>query len=191
MRLALKVIASAVVALVVGGGSSCLVIRRAGYGGAVRNGAWSTNLAFGSQDAGIYTRAAVAIGGLFALSRKETLYYTAFVDDAGDPLRAGCDYLLEGRELDARWWSLTVYGDDHFLVSNAQHRYSYNLANLARAGDRSYRVHLSRAPKEGNWLPTGGRGNVSVTLRLYNPRPSVFDRPATTPLPSIRRVACR
>jgi hypothetical protein len=191
MRLWLKVLLTVVVALVVGGGSSCLGIRGAGYGAAVRNGAWGTSLAAGSRDAGMYTRAAVAIGGLFALSRKETLYYTAFVDDAGEPLRASCDYLLAGKELDARWWSLTVYGEDHFLVPNRWHRYSYNLANLARAGDRSYRVHLSSTPKEGNWLPTGERGTVSVTLRLYNPRPSVFEHPATTPLPSIRKVACR
>jgi hypothetical protein len=191
MRLWLKVLVTVVIALVVGGASACLGIRRAGYSAAVRNGPWRTSLAAGSREAGIYTRAAVAIGGLFALSREETLYYTAFVDDAGDPLRASCDYLLEGKDVAARWWSLTVYGEDHFLVPNEQHRYSYNLANLARASDRSYRVHLSRTPeKKNDWLPTG-EARFSVTLRVYNPRSSVYEHPDTTPLPSIRRGVCR
>jgi hypothetical protein len=31
----------------------------------------------------MYTRAAVAVGGLFALDKSETIYYTAFEDGAG------------------------------------------------------------------------------------------------------------
>lgn len=157
----------------------------------LRNGAWETNLTMGSQEAGMYTRAAIAVGGLFALSRQETLYFTAFQDDDGNMLEARCDYVLEGRELAARWWSMTVYGWDHYLIDNPENRYSYNMANLARQSDDSYQLHLSSNRRPGNWLPTGDSGVFSVTLRLYNPDASVHEHPATAELPSIRRVACR
>jgi len=191
MKLLLKTLAVLVIALALGVGSAYLGIRWVGLGAAVRNGAWGTSLATGSSEAGIYTRAAVAVGGLFALSKKETLYYTAFVDDRGEKLSASCDYVLEGREIDARWWSFTVYGEDHFLVPNREQRYSYNMLSLQRRPDRSYQVHLSSRQHTGNWLPTGTSGEFSVTLRLYNPARSVHEHPDTVALPSITKVACR
>jgi hypothetical protein len=181
-----------VIASLAGGiGSAALAIRSVGMGAGVRNGCWGTILAAGSRDADMYTRAATAVGGLFALEKSETIYFTAFEDDQGEPLRARCDYVLAGRDLDARWWSFTVYGEDHFLIPNEVQRYSYSQLNLERKADRSYEIHLSSAVREGNWLPTGTSERFSVTLRLYNPGPSVYLHPATTELPRITRGACR
>ncbi len=190
MRL-LKVLALIAVSGVLGVGSAALVVRSAGMGGAVRNGAWSTNLLAGSTGAGMYVRAAISWGGLFALSKEETIYYTAFEDDSGETLDGRCDYVLTGGELDARWWSMTLYGADHYLVPNEQQRYSYNLANLKRGAGESYIVHLSAREQPGNWLPTTGAGAFSVTLRLYNPGKTVYQSPTTVRLPSISRVKCQ
>jgi len=177
--------------LAMGIGSAALAMRIAGERGAVRNGCWGTNLAMGSRDAGPYTRAATAVGGLFALDKRETLYFTAFEDDGGAPLRARCDYVLAGRDLDARWWSFTLYGEDHYLIPNEVDRYSYSMLNLERKTDRSYDIHLSSTAHEGNWLPTGTTGRFSVTLRLYNPGPAVVLHPESTALPHITRGVCR
>ncbi|MBW2256192.1 MAG: DUF1214 domain-containing protein, partial [Deltaproteobacteria bacterium] len=179
-----KVAIVVIVSLAGGIGSAALAIRSVGMNAGVRNGCWGTNLAAGSQEADMYTRAAIAIGGLFALDKRETLYFNTFEDDQGAPLRAQCDYVLAGRDLDARWWSFTVYGEDHFLIPNEAKRYSYNLLNLERKADRSYEIHLSSTAHEGNWLPTG-TGRFSVTLRLYNPGSSVYQHPSTTDLPRI------
>lgn len=186
-----KVLVLVVVSGVLGVGSAALCVSSAGMDGAVRNGAWSTNLLAGSAGAGMYVRAAISWGGLFALSKEETIYYTAFEDDSGEALEERCDYVLSGADLDARWWSMTLYGADHYLVPNKEQRYSYNLANLQRSQDRSYSVHLSASQRQGNWLPTAGAGAFSVTLRLYNPGKTVYEHPTKVRLPTITRGACR
>ena len=45
--------------------------------GTVRNGPWATSLAVGSAQSGPYLRAYVAVHGLLALNRGETIYYNA------------------------------------------------------------------------------------------------------------------
>lgn len=87
MKLALKLVAAFVVALILGAGSAILLIRSGGLGGDVAVGPWETDLTIGSTQADPYTRARVAVAGLLALNRNETIYFTAHRDDAGDKLR--------------------------------------------------------------------------------------------------------
>lgn len=155
-------------------------------------GPWHTSLVTGSVDADIYTRARVAIGGLFALNRSETIYFTALKDDDGRPLRARCSYAVEGRPVAARWWSITVYADDHFLIPNAANRFSYNMGNLKLGTDGTFRVMVAPTEQAGHWLPTGdGGGGFNLLFRLYNPSPEIAADPATVKLPSIKAIgAC-
>jgi hypothetical protein len=191
MKKILQFVVIVLIALVLGVGSALWVINAAPGFGPVCNGAWTTSPLIGSAEAGMYLRAVIARIALFTLNRTETIYYTAVTDDHGEPLRAECDYLIEGRDIDARWWSITVYGEDHFLVPNAANRYSYNVKNIARDEKGGYKVHLSGTPKQGNWLPSGEKGRLSLTLRAYNPAPSLVENMATARLPRIRRVGCR
>lgn len=191
MRKVLKILLSILVAIILGIGSAFIGIRVIARGSAVKNGAWLTNLAVGSKEAGIYTRAAVAIAGLFALNQEETIYYRADSDDSGQPLHSGCDYRIDGRDIDTRWWSITVYGSDNFLIPNDKNRYAYNGRNVVRKTDGSYTIRLSSTPKEGNWLPTGNQDNFSLSLRLYNPAPVVYENPGTIRLPRITREECK
>jgi len=160
--------------------------------GAVRNGQWVTNPAAGSSEASLYARANIALHGLLALARSETVYYQCVGDDKGQQLRSSCDYRIEGKGLDVRWWSITVYGQDDFLIPNEQKRYSFNTNTVKLNPDGSYVIYLSSSPKEGNWLPSGTKDQkVVLTLRLYNPGQSVYDNPGGIELPRITGEGCK
>lgn len=159
---------------------------------AVHDGPWLTSAGTGSMDADLYERAAVAVAGLYALSRAETVYYTAFTDDDGAPLTGRCDYRVSGQPPPARWWSLTLYGADHYLVANPQNLYSRHAANLKFAGDGSFSIPVSAAGAVAeNLLPAPANAAFSLTLRLYQPAADAAANLATLELPSIKRASCR
>jgi hypothetical protein len=182
--------ASLVAAVVLGVGSAYVAARYATGGETfVTNGPWATNLATGGADADMYTRTFVALTGLLALNKDETIYYNATEDSAGDALDGRCSYRVEGRDPDARWWSITVYGTDHYLIDNPANRYSVSQTSIARAPDGTFVVRLSAVEETGNWIATSPDG-FQVTLRLYNPGASVKEKPADAPLPAIVKEAC-
>jgi hypothetical protein len=119
------------------------------------------------------------------------VYWTAERDAGGQPLDARCDYVVEGEELPARWWSMTLYGADQFLVPNQAGRFSFSQTTLAREPGGPWRVEVSSQPRGGNWLPSGAAGSFSLTLRLYNPQPPVYEQPTRVALPRIARGDCR
>ena len=61
----------------------------------VQNGNWQTTVNAGSADAGTMLRAAVALGGLLASTREDSVYYIVETVN-GEPLRLDCDYVLRG-----------------------------------------------------------------------------------------------
>ena len=112
-------------AVAVGLGSAWAVLRSVlNYG--VAAGPWRASTLAGSPEADLYTRARVALGGLLALNREETMYYVASTDSAGQPLRARCSYRVTGVPPKARWWSVTAYAQDLYLFDNPARRYSVN-----------------------------------------------------------------
>jgi hypothetical protein len=156
--------------------------------GQIAVGPWRTSLAVGSTDADGVTRTLVALTGLLALNSSETIYFTARTDDDGHRLSAACDYDLTGGPLGARWWSITAYADDNYLIPNAANRFSFNSKSL---GSGPYTVALGPRERAGNWLPTGEHGGFTVSIRLYNPDPELAKAPDHATLPSITRVgAC-
>jgi hypothetical protein len=157
----------------------------------VHAGPWGTLAATGSQEANFYERSVVAVLGIYALSRQETVYYTAFTDSEDRPLTGKCDYALVGSRLPSRWWSFTMYGDDSYLVPNAAGIYSRHANNLDFEADDSYRVAVSSQAQARNWLPAPASGPFSITARLYNPDAGVVERPAEVALPRIERGTCR
>ena len=187
----LELLGVVLVALAIGVGSAVWVIKSFSATEAIKAGAWTTNPLIGSVQADMYLRAYVARTGLFALSKTEALYYNAFTDEDGDPLRADCDYIIEGGDLPARWWSITAYDKDHFLVPNVLNRYSYNAKNVGRNEQGRYKIHLSPTPKAQNWLPAPRQGNMSLTLRAYNPAPALAENMGSAELPRITKAGCK
>lgn len=97
----------------------------------IQNDVWKTSLVAGSEQADIYTRAIVAKNYLYVLNRSEAIYFIAD-SDGKKKLDRKCDYRLVGRDLPARWWSITVYGEDNFLIPNDYGIYSVTSANVVR-----------------------------------------------------------
>jgi hypothetical protein len=195
MKFILKCLLVFIVALILGVGStfyflsnpdiirSKFILSRLGF---ILNGPWSTSLTFGSKTTGVYEKAIVATIGLFALNKTETVYYSAFTDSKGETLNSKYSYRIEGENIDTRWWSLTVYGEDSFLIPNKYKLYSYSMNNIKRESDGRYIIYLSKKQQKENWLPSGdNEQNLSLTLRLYNPSPAVYENLETIRLPRI------
>jgi len=152
-------------------------------------GPWRGSLAAGAAQADMHTRTYVAITGLLALNRSETLYFNADHDDDGRRLASECAYDIVGGDLPARWWSITAYAGDHYLIPNPLNRYAYNMTSLRRDGEGRFTIAVGPKERSGDWLPSGEPGKgLSFLIRLYNPPQEVAANPATIRLPSIRRV---
>ena len=180
-------------AVLLGLGSAWWVLKKSPfYQQTVQVGAWKANLLAGSPDAGMYTRAAVALNAFLALDRTETMYFMATQDDAGQALRSQCKYRVEGVPPAARWWSITAYADDLFLFDapNQQHSLNGSTAKLDAQG----RFAMQTGPQQAgdaHWLPTPGKQGVVLILRLYNPEPSLQASPASLVPPTlVRQGAC-
>ena len=174
-----------VVSLVLGLGSAWWALGRTI--GFLRNGPWQYQPLAGSVNADAHLRARVAKIMPFPVNASEAVYFLSGVDDKGNALTCGRDYRIEGRDFDARWWSITCYDKSGYLIRNQPGRYSYNMTNLARNANGTYAIRLSRSEKPGNWLPTGDGKRFHVVLRLYNPAPSIRDHLDTIELPRIIR----
>lgn len=156
--------------------------------GGINVGPWRTNPLIGASDAGPVTRAIVARRGLLALNRSETVYFTAWEDGSGDALREDCRYRVSGRDLPARWWSLTLYGEDDFLPVNGDNAHALTETVLGNA-DWSF-IAGPDAPADGLGLSTRNAGSFSLTLRLYHPETAVLQNPDSLALPDIERLGC-
>ena len=190
MRFILRLLAALAAALVLGLGSAYLAVKGAAPADAsVKNGPWETNLSAGATSADIYTRAAVAIGGLLALNKSETIYFNADKDSAGEAFDPACTYRIEGHDPDARWWSVTAYGRDRFLIDTPSKRYSIGKTNVVRTADGAFVIRVSTTAHVENWIASSPDGFM-LTLRLYNPGASVTTDPSAVPLPSIAKETC-
>ena len=184
-----RLIVAVLLALVIGAGSAYLAINSLSGDAVVINGPWTTSLATGGVKADQYTRAYVALTGLLALNKDETIYFGANKDSAGEALDGHCTYRMEGSDPDARWWSITLYGADNFLIPNAANRFSISKNSVTRTADGAFVIRLSSVEETGNWIATAPDG-FQITLRLYNPGPTVKENPGAAPLPSIVKEAC-
>jgi hypothetical protein len=157
---------------------------------------WTCNLR-GPQFGGDHLlRAGVAKDQIVVTVPEEALYPVARLDNEGRPLHGGNRYRIRfpGDALppvDA-FWSVTLYGDDGFLVENPIERYAISdrTPGLVRGDDGSIDIEVgSRPPHDGsaaNWLPAPD-APCYLMMRLYLPRPEVLSGMWSPP--AVRRVA--
>jgi len=194
MSLALKILAALIVGTVLGIVATFVTVVHDTMPGGVVDGPWKTSLITGSAQSDAYTRARVALHGLFALNRSETIYFTASADSEGRTLDGRCHYEIVGRDPNVRWWSITAYGSDDFLIPNAENLYSASQTSVAREKDGSFSIQVGgqnahQTKADANWIPTG-EGPFTLTLRLYNPGPDIALDPGHATLPSLKKVSC-
>jgi hypothetical protein len=190
VKIALKIAAVLAIGTVLGLAATWLLIfRGGGLRGAVRNGPWTTSLTVGSSGSDIYTRAVVAVHGLLALNRSETIYYAAHADSDGNNFDGRCTYLIAGRDPPARWWSITAYAADDYLIPNPAKRYSVSRTSVTRNAHGEFVATVSRKPFPKDWIALQN-GRFNLTLRLYNPAASVAADPPHAALPTLKKVSC-
>ena len=202
MRLAVLILAAAVLGLVGGLGSaltlSGLVSDRIRLGEIVEIDGWRSNWSIGTEAVDPYTKAWIARFGLFALRREEAVYVYTTLDAAGQPLDEERVYALDVDEQPGSWWSVTVYDGEGYLPKNADGRLSFDATKAEELQSR--RVVLSAEMPEagaetgednGYWISTRNAGAFDVTLRVYQPTPVALENPAQAfVLPPIERLSC-
>lgn len=158
----------------------------------VGSGPWLASRDAGSPDADASTRARVSLFGLFALNPSETAYYSAETDSEGRSLSGQCRYSVAGAAPDARWWSLTVYGADGYLMPESNGRYALGATNTSRTPDGGIAIALrpSLTREDVRDVLVTGPGTFNLLLRLYNPAPAIAADPTTARLPAIVREGC-
>ena len=163
----------------------------------VKNDIWSSVPSLGDPKRSIYTRAYVATYGLFALSKPESVYFSADHDINENKLDGLSCYILSGNDIQSasvspRWWSLTVYDDDGYLVESSEKQYSYNSENIIYNSTGNFEVYLADRPAGNiqNWIKTPTDGLFSVVLRVYQPGEEFFSNLKRVDLPIIEKVDC-
>lgn len=187
MRRIAYFLAWGIVALVLGVGSAWWGVKKSPLNSqTIQVGAWEGSTLAGSLDADMYTRARIAVSALLALSRAETMYFIARFDDAGKALRSRCTYRISGVPPKARWWSITAYADDMFLFDAANAHYSLNGTTAKLDANGQFEFTTGAQEQVGNyWIPTPGDRGLVLTLRLYNPEPTLQNNPASLQVPTI------
>ncbi len=153
----------------------------------IKNGPWrGHDLSEVGKDNLLTAR--IAVAALFALRPDESLYLIAREDDEGMPLSSNDDYIITGIPLASRYWSITIYGEDYFLIPNEEGRFNFNMSNLKYESDSSFAIQVSSGRKPGNWLPSGLEGKFYLALRLYHPEKELRENIGTVQLPSIKKI---
>ena len=154
----------------------------------ISNGCWQTNRrGEGSKEALRVHRVRIAKHAGFGMNRNEAIYWGADVDSQGNQIKYNHKYRVKGQDPDTRWWCLSV-NLDGFFIPNEYNRYSFSKTDVKRETDGSWVIKLSTEEQSGNWIPLGDQsGHYRITLRCYNPNPSMIKNSENTTLPQIFR----
>ena len=177
-----------VIGIALGGAVAIQHIRTGSMGSNRTIGPWTTGTDLGTARASAYTRAVVALRGLLALPAQEARYYNAAIDSAGEPLDGKCRYRVSGGIIPSKWWSLTLYDHEGYLVANQVGRFS--VASAAITNPAKWEVVVAPAEQAGLWLPTGRIDRFELTLRAYLPNDGGVGSMTRDQLPSIVKEGC-
>lgn len=137
------------------------------------------------------TRAATAKSNMYVNQPSETRYFFVEVDSTEQRLNGANQYTVtfpKGKTPPANgFWSLTMYGPEHFFEPNDLQRYSVgtkNLKNMAYNADGSLTIYVQHdspgKDKETNWLPAPQK-DFEMTIRTYWPKSEVNEGKWTPP----------
>lgn len=179
-----------IVAITVGGGFATYQISTWKNASQQSIGSWQTigkDKDVNSND--LLSIAQIAVFATYPLTKKEVIYLNANTDSEGNPIDPKSDYVIEGKKFDARYWSITAYDQDGFLIKNPINKYSYNFEDIKYATDSSsYKINLSATQKPENWLPTTAAQKIALVIRLYQPSDELRESLNLETLPIIKKI---
>ncbi len=181
----------ALAGLGLGLGATALTIQREWDPGRQMFGAWSRERPVESSASDPYRRALLAETGELSLAPNEGVLFKAQRDDSGFQLLRSCSYRVDGPLTQARIWTLAAIDQNGFVIDNPAHRYGFTSANVLRDLSGEFSIEIGPEARSGNWLPTSGRGSMTLDLRLYDT--PIDDREGGSSalvLPSILRHSC-
>lgn len=144
---------------------------------------WDFITGTGNYGTNYLARAFITYVGLGANLPQDAIYPSTHVDSTGAPLNGKNKYVIhfnKGELPPAKgFWSLTMYNDQYYFVSNPINKYSVSERNnLKKNEDGSVDLYIQHdspgQDKESNWLPAP-QGNFVLMMRLYWPDVSVID----------------
>ena len=156
-----------------------------------KNGAWKTFIGIAEDDQPALKRSVIARAGLGANTNEEAMYMSASEDINGDPLVSNRNYRITiPADMNVHeFWSLTVYGNDHFLCHNEAGKYAVSsFHKLLKNEDGTIIIYVGQQEIEpiSNWLPTSiAKEPISLTLRCYNPTSKMLNEIESVSLPVI------
>jgi hypothetical protein len=157
-----------------------------------RLGPWRAAVRGGSAEADPYGHARVERSGEIPLGLGEGLRLAAPTDSDGRALDSGCLYRVGPHAPPARYWTLEAVDEAGSPLENPAQRYVVRSSEILRESDGGFWVWVSARAHAGNWLPVGGAGGFSLTLRLYDPALTGLTAGAdSATAPRIERVSCR
>jgi hypothetical protein len=143
-------------------------------------------------------RALVTAIGLGANRPQDAVYPTSLKDSEGRAYEGRNKYVMhlpKGQLPPVHgFWSLTMYNDKYFFVSNPINRYSISARQKLKSNpDGSTDLYIQKdspgPDKESNWLPAPA-GKFILMLRMYWPNernPSIINGSWT--IPAVKKVA--
>lgn len=153
----------------------------ASQGAAAGPSGWSGfSTAVGRYGTHYDARANVARQGLGALPPEEAVYFSC-CQRAAAALSGAQPHTLHFAKEQLppvrAFWSLTLYGEDGYLIANPIHRFAIGDRDALKFNaDGSLDLYIQHeapgADREGNWLPAP-QGAFNLTMRLYWPREPV------------------
>lgn len=152
--------------------------------GKMANGWMNNTSTMGVYGNDYMKRAIVTMVGLGANQPEDAVYPFGVVDSQGKEFLGGQKYVLhfKANELppNSAFWSLTLYDEQGFQVANPLNRFSLNSHDgLKLNPDGSMDIYVQpKAPdaeRTANWLPSPEKGPISLTMRIYAPKPEVLD----------------
>lgn len=155
--------------------------------GTVKNG-WALPSTIGVYGRNWLLRTLVNLGGIWANTYEEVIYYKAFVDPKGRHLNGDRSYALRFSKEQmpmlyaTYFWSVIAVDSAHRRVlPNPLKRYLLsNFSALKYDNDGSLTLYFGAdKPKDApqsNWIPTPKGVGYSLTLRFYRPKGAVADR---------------
>lgn len=155
---------------------------------------WSFIPSTGKYGTSYLFRALITAIGLGANLPEDAIYPVAKTDFAGEPLSGANKYVIrfeKGQTPPVKgFWSLTMYDEGYFFVSNQLNRYTLSSRYDFRYNkDGSLDFYIQKEnpgkDKEANWLPAP-EGGFILMFRFYWPEQAIVD--GSWKLPEVKKV---